>query len=305
MERNAMQSTAQRVVNNDVFALLAKMKPAIQAALPRHLTPDRMLRMATTCIKRTPKLVNCDPMSVIGCIVELSQLGLEPSTPLGHAWILPYGTRAQVIIGYKGFISLADRSGIRIRAEVVRADDVFDYQYGTDERLMHKPYDGDGDAPLKYAYAIARFPDGTQMFRVVTGRDIARAKASSSAARGSKDSPWTTDPDQMWRKTAVRRLAPFLPLSAEFVRAVALDESADRGAQELSTDVIEAVGEAIPSSEEMHADAIESSIDAAKQIMSGPAPEKPGGTETVGDAAELLKQARTGSTRKPPPPDAE
>ncbi len=207
----------------------------LKAALPRHVTPERMARLVMTCFRNTPKLTQCDQTSVLAAVIELAQLGLEPSTPLGHAYILPYGNKAQVIIGYKGYISLADRSGIVLTAEVVYESDTFEYELGTSARLMHKPSEGADRGARRCAYGLATFPDKRTSFKVVTPLDIQHAKDSSSAwKRGQqnqskRDSPWYTNEESMWRKTGIRRLAPFLPLSAEFMRAVTLDAQADQG----------------------------------------------------------------------------
>lgn len=219
-----------------IMALLQQpgVKKQIEAALPRHVTPDRMLRMALTCIRKTPKLAECEPLTVLAAIVELAQLGLEPATPLGHAWILPYGRSANVIIGYKGFISLADRSGVTMTAEVVYDKDKFHYEYGTSPQLKHTPCEDLDRGELRYAYAVAFLRDRQPTFRVLNRADIQQAKEASPSWQlgqrntAKRDSPWYTDEAAMWRKTAIRRLSSFLPLSAEYARAVELDTQADR-----------------------------------------------------------------------------
>ncbi len=230
-----------------ILDLIQRMQPQIKAALPNlGITPERMVRMALTCLRNTPKLMECEQQTVLAGIVELAQLGLEPATPLGHAWLLPYGRRAQVIIGYKGFIALADRAGITLGAEVVYEADDWVYPRPGDVRINHVPYEGDGPRGQRmYAYAYAVREHRPLQFKVVTRRDIERARASSAAVQGSrKDSPWfgdergkPEDVDAMWRKTAIRRMAPFLPMSAEsqtrFVRALELDEQAEIGLEQM------------------------------------------------------------------------
>lgn len=230
-----------------IIDVIQKMKPQIQAALPNlGITPERMTRMALTCLRNTPKLFECEQHSVLAAVVELASLGLEPSTPLGHAWILPYGRKAQVIIGYKGFIALADRGGMTIGADVVYEMDHWVYPRPGDLRIDHIPYDGDQErGARKCAYAYALREGRPIQFKVVSRKDIKRAMDSSSAVKGHrKDSPWfgdeggrPEDVDAMWRKTAIRRLAPFLPLSAEvgaqMSRAMELDEQSDTGIEQV------------------------------------------------------------------------
>lgn len=226
-----------------IFKMLAEqMMPEIKRALPQlGITPERMTRMALTCIRKTDKLLQCDQRSLLAAIIELAQLGLEPSTPLGHAWILPYGRNAQVIIGYKGMIALADRGGVTMNAEVVYEADHFVYPRPGETVIDHVPSPRPDRGARKYAYAYATREGRPMQWKVITEADIARARESSAAVKGNrKDSPWfgdengkPGDTDAMWRKTAIRRLAPFIPMSAEaqtrMVRALELDQLADEG----------------------------------------------------------------------------
>ena len=176
-----------------------KMKAQLAAALPKHITDERFIRMALTCIRNVPKLANCDIPSVLSCMFELAQLGLEPNTPLGQAYILPYGSKASVILGYKGYIKLADNNGITLNAEAVYDGDRFDFALGTEPYIKHVPTeDPQTQGSLRYAYAVARFRDGRSTFKVVGKPDIERAKQASSAyrmeaAKKNPTGPWFTD----------------------------------------------------------------------------------------------------------------
>ena len=141
-----------------------------------------------------------------------------------------------MVVGYKGIIALADRAGLTITAEVVYEGDQFTPRLGTNPEIIHIPTDDpEKRGDLKAAYAIAQWKDGRRVFKVVRRPEIQTAMKSSAAVRaGKEDSPWFTQPASMWMKTAVRRLAPFLPLAAEFQRAAALDEAAERGEQHLT-----------------------------------------------------------------------
>lgn len=207
------------------------MQKQIGSALPRAIGPDRFARMALTMLRQTPKLAECEVETVLGALFESAQLGLEPNTPLGQAYILPYGRTAQLIIGYKGMIALASRAGITLDAHVVYTGDDFDYQLGLQKKLNHRPCDDpEKRGDMTHAYAIAEWADGRQMARVINRADIEATKQRSAAVKyGKKDSPWFTDPASMWAKTAIRRLASFLPMAAELVRAAAIDEANDLG----------------------------------------------------------------------------
>lgn len=114
------------------------MKAQLAAALPKHIAPDRMIRIVTTEIRKTPALANCDMQSFIGAVVQCSQLGLEPGSALGHAYLLPFGNgksksgqpNVQLIVGYRGMIDLARRSGqiVSISARTVRESDKFHFE---------------------------------------------------------------------------------------------------------------------------------------------------------------------------------
>lgn len=217
------------------------MQRQVALALPKTLTKERFLRMMLTAFRQTPKLLTCSQSSVLAGMFELAQMGLEPSTPLGHAWLIPYSSQAQVVIGYKGFIALAERAGVLMNAEVVYEGDQFDYALGSDPFIKHVPCDDiKARGELKWAYSVAQLSDGRSTFKLINRADIDEAKLRSQAYQAGqrnkqkRDSPWYTDKSAMWRKTAIRRHAPFLPLSTEFTRAVQLDGQWEAGvAQQL------------------------------------------------------------------------
>lgn len=214
--------------------LLQRSKSQIAAALPRHMTADRLMRVAMTAIQRNPKLLDCDQTSLIGAIIQSAQLGLEVDGILGHAYLIPFKGKVQFMPGYKGLIDLARRSGqcISISAHVVYENDSFDFCYGIEERLSHRPaLTGRGKAVC--VYAIAKLKDGAYAFEVMGIEEVNAIRDGSENYKGAKrngyTSTWDTNYDEMVRKTAIRRLAKFLPLSPEFQRASALDEMVDAG----------------------------------------------------------------------------
>ncbi len=152
---------------------LEKMKSQFALALPKHVTPDRLLRVALTCIQNTPKLLECDKTSLYAAIMTCAQLGLEPDGVLGHAYLIPYGNKVQFIPGYKGLLALARNSGevISISAHEVREHDEFEYEYGLNEVLSHKPaHDERGEIVCFYAYA--KFKDGGHHFDVMSLQEV-------------------------------------------------------------------------------------------------------------------------------------
>src|SRR5689334_6268402 len=94
----------------DFPAMLEQWKPEIARALPKHLNADRMTRIALTSFRRTPKLGECNPLSVFAAVIQAAQLGLEPDT-LGRSYLIPYGKECQFVPGWKGLVDLMNRSG--------------------------------------------------------------------------------------------------------------------------------------------------------------------------------------------------
>lgn len=232
---------------NDLFN---DMKPAIAQAIPKHMTPERLLRIATTSIRQNPKLKVCTPQSLLGAVMQCAQLGLEPSI-LGHAYLVPYRNKkkdgervwhedeCQFQIGYKGLIELARRTGqiSSIMAHGVHEKDEFEYEYGINDKLRHVPADGDRGAILKY-YAVAKFKDGGYAFIVMSKRDIEIHRDKFS--KTSKYGPWVDHFDEMAKKTVLKALMKYMPISVEFQRAVDQDETTKHydGSEEMS-DIID------------------------------------------------------------------
>lgn len=239
---------------------LVKYQNEIKRALPRHMTPDRMARIALTELRRVPKLLDCNPKSFFGAVIQASQLGLEPGGGLGHAYLVPYGKECQLIIGYRGMIDLARRSGqiVSITARVVHAADDFKYSYGLDETLHHVPATGDVDpGQLVYVYAVARLKDGGVQFEVMSRADIDKIRKRS---KSSGSGPWVTDYEAMAKKTVIRQIFKYLPVSVEQQRAIDLDDQAEQGFSQ-HNDLLLSPGESPPPA------ADEEIVDAAGEIL--------------------------------------
>lgn len=233
-----MTNQVQKITKNTSVSSILQhkdFKKQLMDALPRHMTPERMSRIALTELRRTPKLQQCDSMSFLGAVVQCAQIGLEPGNNMGHAYLLPYGKECTLIIGYKGLIELARRSGqiASINAREVRENDKFEMEYGLDEKLRHVPATGDRGKLIGF-YAIAKFREGGAQFEYMTIDEIEKIKKTSKSS-SYKDSPWNTFYEEMAKKTLIRRLVKYLPISVEIQTAVSLDEQADSGSQRNST----------------------------------------------------------------------
>jgi recombination protein RecT len=245
-------SEEKAVAHSDpIVNLLAQYKGAIKSVLPKHLTPERVMRIAYNAVQRTPKLRDCTHGSLINCVMEISKRGLD----IGYtAHIIPYGKEAVFICDYKGFIDLAHRSG-QINSfafHPVYKNDDFHYRYGTDPHIAHVPCRNKERGNLMAAYAVVHFKHGGFDFEVIEKADAEAVKGRSPGAK-TKDSPWNTQDEwTMWCKTAVRRLAKRVPQSPELQRVAYLDEMAEAGMKQDFEDAIDAeFAEAPPTTEEV------------------------------------------------------
>jgi len=232
---------ADRLAQSSFPQMLQNFKSEIARALPRHLNPDRMCRIALTEFRKNPKLADCDPRSVFAAIIIASQLGLEPGV-LGQCYLIPYKRECQLIVGYQGLVDLVRRSGFvsRIEAHVVHERDQFTYKTGLSTVLEHEPVlEGDPGKP-RLVYAVAEFKDGGYHVEVMTEEQIGRIRDRSqsviNAKNYGKQTPWDTDTEEMWRKTVLRRICKFLPKSPEIATAIALDEASEQGRQAIGVE---------------------------------------------------------------------
>ena len=217
-----------------------QFKAAVAKVLPKHLTPDRFVRVAIMAMTRTPKLAQCDPASFFQALMSLSQYGLEPDGRRAH--LIPFENRkrkcveCQLIIDYKGIAELVMRSGIvsYLHADVVCENDDFEYDRG--EVVRHKiNLKGDRGNPYA-AYAICRFKDGSEKCEVMSKDDVERIRRRSRAA---DDGPWVSDWSEMAKKTVFRRLSKWLPLSPEVRDAVEADDELEAKRAETARPIFE------------------------------------------------------------------
>lgn len=230
---------------NGIKQMLTNAWPRIREVMPKHMKPERMYQLALSSINTTPKLAECSPATLLSCIMKCSALGLEPSAVdgLGRAYILPYnskkGMQAQLIIGYKGMLDLARRSGqIKdISARAVYKGDEFSYEFGLNEHLQHKPLGREHTANEKptHVYMVAHFKDGGHYMDVMTQQEVEEVRKRSKAANNG---PWVTDYEAMAKKTVIRRAFPYLPVSVEAMSAAAADNTDGGYVQHLTNDTI-------------------------------------------------------------------
>lgn len=211
-------------------AYIKSMEGEIKKALPSVITPERFTRMVLSAISVNPKLASCTPKSFLGAMMSAAQLGLEPNTPLGQAYLIPYKNKGvdevQFQVGYRGLIDLAYRSGEveMVQAHVVYENDDFECQYGLEPKLAHKPSDINRGDPVK-VYAVFKTKSGGYGFEVMSIDDVKEHAKKYSKAYGSPYSPWATNFEEMAKKTVLKKVLKYAPMKSDFVRAIVQDET--------------------------------------------------------------------------------
>ena len=217
----ASKATVKNLLTGDAF------KAQIANALPKHLSPERFIRVALTALTRTPALADCTQASLFQCLLDLSAMGLEPDGRRAH--LIPFRdhrnntTTCTLVVDYKGIVELALRSGViaNIHADSICENDTFDYDRG--EIKSHRI---DFRRPRGEAYAyycLVRFKDGTEKAEVMTIADIDGIRKRSKSGN-STSSPWSTDYSEMAKKTVFKRASKWLTLSPEIREKIERDD---------------------------------------------------------------------------------
>ena len=236
--------TARTVNVNNPQAVIAKKKEEpktmmqwikgyegqIAKALPSVMTPERFSRIAMTAVTKSPTLGRCTPGSFMGALLTAAQLGLEPNTPLGQAYLIPYKNKGvlecQFQLGYRGLIELAHRSGeLRsIEAHIVYENDEFEYELGLEPKLKHVPA-MKNKGKIAWVYAVYKLNSGGFGFEVMSKEDIEEHKEKYSKAAQRGFSPWKNSWEEMAKKTVIKKALKYAPLKTDFVKAVREDEA--------------------------------------------------------------------------------
>ena len=199
-----------------VRGLLKSMEGEIKNALPSYLPVEKFIRTALTAINSNPKLASCSQESLLAAIMNSAQLGLEFNTPLGEAYLIPYGNKVNFQLGYQGLLKLAYNTGQfkRITAREVRENEAFDFDYGTGE-ISHRPcLTGDSGDVIGY-YAIYQTKDGGQDVFYMSKDDARNYGIKFSKSFNYSDSPWQTNFDAMAKKSALIQVLKYAPKAIE------------------------------------------------------------------------------------------
>lgn len=237
--------------NMTIPDMVRAMMPEIKKALPSVITPERFTRIALSALNNTPQLQQCTPMSFLAALMNAAQLGLEPNTPLGQAYLIPYKNKGtlecQFQLGYKGLIDLAYRNGQMqtIQAQCVYENDYFEYEYGLEPQLVHKPASSNR-GELVFFYGVWRATTGGYGFSVMGKEDMDSYVKKYSKAYSSGFSPWKTSYEEMAKKTVIKQALKYAPIKTDFQRALSTDETIKR---EISDDMFTVKNEEVVISE--------------------------------------------------------
>ena len=210
--------------------LIKAMKPEIEKALPEVLTPERFTRMALSALNTTPKLAECTQMSFLSALMNAAQLGLEPNTPLGEAYLIPYYDKGvcqcQFQMGYKGLLNLAYRNPQMqmITAQAVYENDKFEYELGLNPKLVHKPALHNRGEVILF-YSMYKLVNGGFGFEVMSKEDMDDYAREYSKSFDSSFSPWKNNYMGMAKKTVIKKALKYAPLRTDFRKALSTDET--------------------------------------------------------------------------------
>ena len=252
LEKKAAGATAPAKITKgmSIADMIKTLEPEIKKALPSVITPERFTRMALSALNNNPQLSECSQMSFLAALMQSAQLGLEPNTPLGQAYLIPYKNKGklecQFQIGFKGMIDLIYRNENvqTIQAHCVHENDDFTYSFGLNPKLEHVPAvdDTGSRGEVTHVYALYKLSNGGFGFEVMSKGDIDRHAEKYSKSYDSSFSPWKTDYESMAKKTVVKKLLKYAPLKTDVIRAVSTDASIKN---EIAVDMSEVINEIV------------------------------------------------------------
>ena len=245
VKTKALQNAEKKPLT--IQEMIERSSKELGRALPVHMRPERVVRIALTTLRVNPKLYMCDPQSFLGALFQCAQLGLEPNIE-GQAYIIPYNTSvkiqnqwvkklvAQFQIGYKGFVELFWRhqSSLSLQMESIHRHDVdngnFSFDLGANV-LKHTPNIFVERGEVVGYYAVAQLKGGGTAIKVMSKEEVTTHARRFSKCWDSKakafmaDTPWAAHFDAMAKKTVLIQLMKLLPKSIEIQRAIAMDET--------------------------------------------------------------------------------
>jgi recombination protein RecT len=244
MSNNQQVQKAGGTTLTGLSQLMDKYKEQIAMALPKHVTPERMIRVALTAVSQSPKLLECNPYTICGAVVQASILGIEPSSVLGECFLVPFwnkkansgrgGMECQLIVGYRGKIKLIENTGnlLGLNAKAVHVNDEFEFNDGLDPFVTHRYHHIEDRGPVYGYWAGAALKSGFKKIEFARIKELEEHRDRFAMTRGKDDKifgVWITNFDAMALKTMVHRVCNLLPKSPQAQAAWSLDDRAEAG----------------------------------------------------------------------------
>lgn len=208
--------------------LTIKMKGDIESKLLNNIDFEKFQNKAINVFNSNDDFKHCEVMSFINAMVECTSLNLEPNSVLGQAYLVPVkfedSYKVELQIGYKGMIELAYRSGKikNLYANEVKSNDEFYIDYGLEQKLVHRPcLVGDRGDVIGY-YAVYHLEPRGYNFLFMSVNEVKEHSNKYLSSFGS--SLWEREFDAMARKTVIKKLLKYAPLSVEVQEAFLKDE---------------------------------------------------------------------------------
>lgn len=212
-----------------IHELLEAMKPQIAAALPKHLQPERMLRIALTSLRINPALADCEPQSILASIMIASQLGLEPGV-MGQCYLIPYKKTCTLVPGWQGILDLVNRAGKATAwTGAVYEGDSFDWALGDQPYIVHKPCGNEEPSQLTHIYAVARTSVPWPIIEVWHAAKVWSHRDRYNRVGAAHYS--YKHPEMYGRKVVLLQTLKYVPRSIQLATAYHLDAQAEMGQQ--------------------------------------------------------------------------
>jgi len=275
--KDIVKSAVETKKTTSLKDLIQQSTHELGRALPSHLSPERMVRIALTQIRLVPKLAQCTPESFLGALFVLAQVGLEPVA--GRSYLIPFGNEVQAVIGYRGLVDLFYRheAALSIEMREVKENDDFNYEYGTTSFIKHKPAMTNRGETIGY-YSVAHIKGGGVVFKFMSKDEITKHAKQHSKAYLSNSSPWKSDFDAMGKKTVLIQLSKMLPLSVELQKAISVDET--------SRDYRKGIDSALDLPDKTKWDAPEAEVETKEEPKQTEMPKRKEDAPTPGDNSE-------------------
>ena len=216
--------------------MLEQHKTQIALALPKHLSADRMARIALTCFRMNTALGKCDPASVFAAVIQAAQLGLEPGLN-GRAYLIPYGNVCQFVPGWKGLLELVNRTG-RATAwtGAIYEGQRFEYEQGDRPRLVITDISNEDDPnKIAYVYAVGRVKGAEEPVIELWSMDRVKRHRDKYNKVGKRH--YSFENLEMYaRKVVLLQVLKYLPATPELETAMVLNNAAETNAQHLTVE---------------------------------------------------------------------